>query len=134
MAKTSPKNRNFARVTALSAALSTLLACQGNAGIAKTFSLGTDYSSNYKIAEPVYSPEPEISPELHEQCFKSCCIAKFLIKADGQTSVQLLSSSGSSEVDDIAVETLRRWKFKPAQLDGKPVESSRKIRVEFEIE
>ena len=134
MAKTLTKSRNFAKVIATAAGVSILLACQNNAAQAKTFSLGTDYSSNYKIAEPVFSPEPEISPELHEQCFKSCCIAKFLIKADGEASVQLLTSSGSSEVDDIAIETLRRWKFKPAQLDGKPVESSRKIRVEFEIE
>lgn len=101
---------------------------------ANTFLLGTDYSSNYRIAEPIFAPEPEISPELKERCFKSCCIAKFMIKSDGKTSVHLLTSSGSQEVDDIAVETLRRWRFNPAQLDGKPVDSSRKIRVEFEIE
>lgn len=102
--------------------------------LAKNFSLGADYSSDYKVAEPLFTPEPEISSELKEQCFKSCCIAKFLIRANGNTSVQLLSSSGSHEVDEIAIETLRRWKFKPAQLDGRPVESSRKIKVEFEIE
>ncbi len=101
---------------------------------ATTLSLGAEYSSNYKIAEPVYTPEPEITPELHEQCFKSCCIAKFLVKATGITSVQLLTSSGSAEVDDMALVTLRRWKFKPATLDGNPVDSTRKIRVEFEIE
>jgi TonB family protein len=101
---------------------------------ANTFSLGTDYSSKYQIAQPVYSPEPEISPELKEKCFKSCCIAKFLIKSDGKTSVKLLSSSGSPEVDDIALHALQQWKFRPAELDGKPVDSSRKIQVEFEVE
>jgi len=101
---------------------------------AKTFSLGTDFSSQYQIAQPVFSPEPEISPELKEQCFKSCCIAKFLIKSDGNTSVKLLTSSGSPEVDDIALHALQKWKFKPAELDGKPVDSSRKIQVEFEVE
>lgn len=101
---------------------------------ASTLSLGTEYSSNYKIAEPLYTPEPEISSELHEQCFKSCCIAKFLIKKDGKTSVDLVSSSGSPEVDNIALDTLRRWKFKPATLDGEAVDSSRKLKVEFEVE
>jgi protein TonB len=104
-----------------------------NGANATTLNLGAEYSSNYKIAEPVYTPEPEISSELHEQCFKSCCIAKFLIKKDGKTSVALLSSSGSSEVDDITLTTLRRWKFKPATLDGQPIDSSRKIKVEFEV-
>ncbi len=101
---------------------------------ATTLSIGAEYSSSYKIAEPLYTPEPEISPELHEQCFKSCCIAKFLINKDGKTSVVLLTSSGSPEVDDIALNTLRRWKFKPATLDGQAVDSARKIKVEFEVE
>lgn len=104
------------------------------ASLATTLTLGTDYSSSYKIAEPIYSPEPEISAELKEQCFKSACTAKFLIKADGKISVALLASSGCPEVDDMALTTLRRWRFKPATLDGKPIESTRKIRVEFEIE
>jgi len=34
----------------------------------------------------------------------------------------------------MALSTLRRWKFKPATLDGKSVDSSRKIKVEFEVE
>ena len=101
---------------------------------ATTLTLGAEYSSKYKIAEPTYAPEPEINPELHETCFKSCCIAKFLVKANGKTSVVLLTSSGSREVDDMALATLRRWKFKPATLDGQPVDSSRKIRIEFEVE
>jgi len=107
----------------------------GNAelGQATTLSLGTEYSSSYKIAEPVYSPEPEVSAELKEQCCKFACTAKFIIKANGKISVSLLSSSGSTEVDDIALTTLRRWRFKPATLDGSPVDSTRKIRVEFEI-
>ena len=100
---------------------------------ATTLSIGTEYSSSYKIAEPIYSPEPEISAELKEECFKSACTAKFIIKADGKISVSLLTSSGSPEVDDIALTTLRRWRFKPATLDGSPIESIRKIRIEFEI-
>lgn len=114
------------------AALFLLVNLQG-AG-ATTLTLGTEYSSSYKIAEPTFTPEPEISPELHEQCFKSSCVAKFVIKKDGKTSVSLLTSSGSQEVDDIALNTLRRWKFKPATLDGQAVDSSRKIKVEFEVE
>ncbi len=103
-------------------------------GLATTLTLGTEYASTYKIAEPTYHPEPEISPELHEQCFKSSCVAKFVIKKDGQMAVTLLTSSGSQEVDDIALSTLRRWKFKAATLDGQAVDSVRKIKVEFEVE
>jgi TonB family protein len=101
---------------------------------AKMLTLGTEYSSEFKVAQATYAPEPEISSELKEQCFKSCCIAKFLIKKDGSTSVHILSSSGSPDVDEIALKALRHWKFKPATVNGEPVDSSRKIQVEFEIE
>ena len=96
--------------------------------------IGTEESSYYKDAEITHCPKPEIPSELHEQCFKSCCLAKFTIKQDGASSVKLLSSTGSAEVDEIAVSTLQRWKFKPATVNGKPVESAKKIKVEFEVE
>jgi protein TonB len=99
-----------------------------------TLTLGTESSSTYKIAEPIYYPKPEIDAELKEQCCKFACTARFTIKADGKVSVALLTSSGSPEVDDVALTTLSRWRFKPATLDGKPVDSTRKIRVEFEVE
>jgi len=123
-----------AKVLASFAIMALFLTVSVHGASATTLTLGTEYASTYKIAEPSYHPEPEISPELHEQCFKSSCVAKFVIKKDGQTSVSLLSSSGSQEVDDIALNTLRHWKFKPATLDGQAVDSSRKIKVEFEVE
>ncbi len=96
--------------------------------------IGTEESSYYRDAQIVNAPRPEIPAELHEQCFKSCCLARFIIKQDGNSSVKLLSSTGSAEVDEIAVSTLQRWKFKPATVNGKPVESAKKIKVEFEVE
>jgi protein TonB len=115
-------------------ALVLFLAGNTTLAYATTLNIGTEYSSSYKIAEPTYSPEPEISSELKEQCCKFSCTAKFIIKADGKISVSLVTSSGSPEVDDIALTTLRRWRFKPATIDGNPIDSTRRIRVEFEIE
>ena len=89
---------------------------------AKTLVLGTEYASEFQKAEPTYSPEPEISAELKEQCFKSCCIAKFFIGKDGKTTVHLVSTTGSPDVDEIALKALRHWKFKPAARGGEAVE------------
>jgi protein TonB len=101
---------------------------------AQTFNLGVAESSRFVDAEVLAAPQPVIPSELHEQCFKSCCIARFHIGPDGKTSVKLLSSSGSEEVDDITLSTLRRWKFRPAMLNGRPVQSTRRVKIEFEIE
>lgn len=101
---------------------------------AKTLTIGTDSSVAFTPPKAVFSPEPIIPEHLHEQCFKSCCIAKFLVAPSGKSSVQLISTSGSEEVDEITLQTLKRWKFKPATLDGAPVEGSKKVQVEFKVE
>lgn len=98
------------------------------------YSIGTAESSTYNEAQAISCPSPEIPAELHELCFKSCCIARFIIRPDGKSSVKLISSSGSPQVDDIALSTLQRWRFKPAMLNGRPVQSTRKVKVEFEVE
>ncbi len=101
---------------------------------AQTFQLGAAESSRIMDAEVLASPQPVIPAELHEQCFKSCCIARFIIQPDGKTAVKLVTSSGSQEIDDITITTLKRWKFRPAMLNGKPVQSTRRVKIEFEVE
>ena len=103
-------------------------------GNATTLSVGADSSANFNPPKAIFAPEPVIPEHLHEQCFKSCCIAKFLVAPSGKTSVQLISTSGSEEVDELTLETLRRWKFKPATLDGAPIEGSKKVQIEFKVE
>jgi protein TonB len=98
------------------------------------FKIGTAEEAKYSDAFAVECPQPEIPAELSEECHKSCCMARFCITHEGKHQVSLVSSSGSDEVDEIALRTLRRWKFKPAMLNGKPVQSVRKIKVEFEVE
>jgi TonB family protein len=106
----------------------------GSGSQAQTFKLGAAESSKYEDSQAVECPQPVIPAALHEHCFKSCCIARFLIKEDGKTTVRLVSSSGDDEVDQITLATLQRWKFRPAALNGKPVQSTRRIKVEFEVE
>ncbi|MBX9948560.1 MAG: energy transducer TonB [Candidatus Obscuribacterales bacterium] len=100
----------------------------------KVYKIGTSEVAKYADALAIECPQPEIPASLHEECYKSCCLARFSISHEGKHEVSIISSSGSDEVDEIALATLRRWKFKPAMLNGKPVQSVRKIKVEFEVE
>ncbi len=95
---------------------------------------GTTDSSSYEDALAIEAPQPELPAEHAEHGGKTCCCAKFTIESDGKFTVKLVSSTGSQEADDLALSTLKRWKFKPAQLNGKAVKSSRKIKIEFEID
>ncbi len=121
--------RTFLRLIAASFAMIAFLPVQ-----ADVIRLGTQIGGRFEQAKVLASPEPVIPQELSEQNFKSFCVAKFTVDEKGKSDVKLLTTSGSSEVDEITLDTLRHWKFKPATVDDQPVTSTRKIRVEFEVE
>lgn len=100
----------------------------------REFSIGTEEASDFRPAEAIAAPQPAIPHEMHDHCFKSCCIARFLIHPDGKASVKLLTSSGDDDLDEVTVRTLRRWRFRPASLNGVPVESTRRVKIEFAVE
>lgn len=95
---------------------------------------GTTDGSKYEDALAIECPQPALPTEHQEQGIKTRCVARFVIDDQGNHQVTLLTSTGSEEADEMAIDTLRKWKFKPAMLDGKAVKSTRKIRIEFEIE
>lgn len=101
---------------------------------AKEYSIGIREESKLVPAKIVDSPAPEIPASLQETAFKSYCEARFVIDAKGGTTVSIVSSSGSEEIDAVALQTLKKWKFKPATLEGEPTSSTRRIKVEFEVE
>lgn len=106
----------------------------GAPALAETFKLGTQESTALVPAEPISCPQPIVTSEMSETGIKTNCLAKFAIAPTGKHTVELLSSTGSGEVDEMTLETLRTWRFRPASLSGTPVASVRKIKVEFEID
>ncbi len=132
------KRTHFA-AAALSVLAANLLAIApigtlGSPALAETFKLGTQESNHLIPAEPLDCPQPVITEEMLEQGIKTNCTAKFAIAPSGKSTVELISSTGSSEVDEMTLGTLRTWRFRPASLSGSPVASVRKIKVEFEVD
>ncbi len=82
----------------------------------------------------VYSPAPVIPNYLRDQNLKTSVVIEFLITAQGQVTPELLDSSGSPELDAIALETVRKWQFKPAAQDNVPVDSKTRLRILFEVD
>jgi len=101
---------------------------------AKLLKVMAQSSSKFEQAELLSAERPKIPAEMQEEEYKSFCIAKFIINPDGKTCVSLVTSSGSADIDELTLDTLRGWKFKPAKLDGKPISSTRKIKIEFEVQ
>ncbi len=100
----------------------------------KEYSIGIHEEAKLVPAKILESPAPQIPSTQQETAFKSSCEARFVIDPKGSTTVTIVSSSGSEEIDELALHTLKKWKFKPASLEDKPVSSTRRIKIEFEVE
>jgi protein TonB len=88
----------------------------------------------YADAIPTDSPKPYIPDALRSEALDATTIAEFTVGADGMpTTVRLAKSSGNSDLDAIALEAARRWRFRPATRDGQPVESLVRLHIEFEV-
>jgi protein TonB len=48
-------------------------------------------------------------------------------------AVEVAASSGSTLLDEAALEAVRRWRFQPATAAGRPVEASLAVPVEFRL-
>ena len=101
---------------------------------AKEFSIGIQDEAKLVPAKILEAPAPQIPAKKQEEAFKTSCEARFVIDPSGKPAVTLTTTSGSDEIDEIALRTLKRWKFHPATLEGKAVASTRRIKIEFEVE
>ena len=64
-------------------------------------------------------PYPEVAQRLGEQ---GAVRIDVFVGAEGRVlDVRLMQSSGSAVLDETALRTVRRWRFRPATVDGKPV-------------
>ena len=101
---------------------------------AKEYSIGIQQESKRIDAKVLDSPTPEIPSEMQDEAFKTAVTARFSIAADGKVAVALLSTSGNEDIDKIVLDTLKKWKFQPATVNDEPVASSRKLKIELEVE
>ncbi len=81
----------------------------------------------------LYSPAPVIPPYLRNQNLKTSVVIEFLITAQGQVTPKLLDSSGNDELDQIALNTVSKWQFKPASQNSVAVDSKTRLRILFEV-
>ncbi len=81
-------------------------------------------------AVPVSEPKPVLPDDISYDDIHGSFLGLFTIHADGSTDVKMVSSSGNSRVDQIALEAARQWKFRPATVNSKPVLSYERLEVE----
>ena len=71
--------------------------------------------------------------DLRTQAWQTVALARLTIHSDGSVDVELLKATPWPRVNQIVLGTLRRWRFSPALLDGRPVDSTQEVRVHFNV-
>jgi TonB family protein len=81
----------------------------------------------------LYAPAPVIPSYLRDQNLKTNVVIEFIISAKGMVTPRLLASSGSDELDSVALSTVNKWKFKAAAKDNTAIDSKTRLRIMFEV-
>ena len=84
-------------------------------------------------AIPIEQVNPTIPQSLKSNQYKAYVRVKVEVWEDGRSTPTLKTSSGNQEVDSEVLSALRKWRWKPALLDGKPIASVHFFKFEFEV-
>ncbi|QGZ66907.1 TonB family protein [Paraburkholderia acidisoli] len=91
-------------------------------------------ASGNAAAHALVQPLPVIPDDLRDQGYQALALARFTIHADGSVDVALVHPTQNPRLNQILLESLRKWRFFPAMKAGHPVESEQDIRVHFNVE
>ncbi len=76
-------------------------------------------------------PQPETPPEARTNQISGRVLLDILVRRDGTTEVAKVVDGLPHGCTEAAVEHARQWRWKPAMRDGKPVEATGTIWVDF---
>ena len=82
----------------------------------------------------VYTPAPAIPSYLQDDYLKASVVIEFMISSTGVATPRLIGSSSNDQLDAIALETVEKWKFRPAEKNNVPIDSKVRLRIEFEVQ
>ncbi len=98
-------------------------------GVGSGSGSGGGYGTGGDGPEAVYAPAPAIPDDMRDQVMKVIAVARFEVSRDGTAKVTLLNATDYSELNDIILDTLKQWRFKPAMNDGVAIDSVADVRL-----
>ena len=93
----------------------------------------------YKIGADVTAPkliekiEPSYTQEARDAKIEGGVVLSIVIEADGSVSNIVVKRGLDPGLDANAIEALTKWRFKPAEREGKPVRVSAAVEVNFRL-
>jgi TonB family protein len=90
-------------------------------------------SNNFKPAEILFNPKPVYSDEGRAKKIEGYVRLQVVFGADGEVKVLRVVEGLGHGLDEQAEAAARQIKFKPAQQDGQPVDSTAVVRIVFAL-
>ncbi len=85
------------------------------------------------IPQPVSTPSPKYPARALRRREQGTVMVSAEIGVDGvPSSVEVVRSSGSRDLDRAAVDAVRRWRFRPAMADGRPTVGRVQVPISFQ--
>ncbi len=81
----------------------------------------------------IFAPSPIIPSYLQNRELNTNVVIDFYVNSQGTATPRLVGSSGEEELDAIALETIKKWQFRPAEKDHKPIDAKVRLRITFEV-
>jgi protein TonB len=97
----------------------------------KSSSQGNIYTGSG--ARAIFRPMPQIPDDLREEAFRSAALVRFHIADDGSVKVELIKPTPNPRLNRILLDSLKKWRFIPAVVNGQPVASTQEIVVKIEV-
>jgi protein TonB len=88
---------------------------------------------NVSAPIPIYKPEPPYSEEARKAKFQGTVLLWIVVDAQGAVTDARVAKPLGLGLDEKALETVRTWKFKPAQRNGTPVPVHVMVEVSFRL-
>jgi periplasmic protein TonB len=85
------------------------------------------------VPQLIYSPEPNFSDEARKAKMQGVVQLLVVVGKDGRTYDIRVAESLGMGLDEQAIEAVRKWRFRPATLNGQPVATQVAIQVDFHL-
>src|SRR5207247_9508256 len=82
---------------------------------------------------PLYGPDPEYPEQARIQQLEGTCPLRATVGSDGAVYDVEVEHRLGGGLDERAVEALRRWRFKLARKDGRPVAAEVHVEMTFRM-
>jgi protein TonB len=94
------------------------------------------YRAEYDIAKPFFTSQvfPEYPEGPRLRGITGVVIVDYIIGVDGRVREVRVLQDPHPDLTKAAVSAIRRWRVKPAMVDGRPVEVIHKLSIIFELE